>query len=50
MTLLYWISLLLQQLARTNWVEWLAVGFGVAEVLLARANKVALYPAGIAAT
>ena len=50
MTLLYWINLLMQQLAQTSWIEWLAVGFGVAEVLLARSNKVALYPAGIAAT
>jgi nicotinamide mononucleotide transporter len=47
MPLSYWINLLLQQLAQTSWIEWLAVGFGVAEVLLARANKVALYPAGI---
>lgn len=50
MPLSYWINLLLQQLAQTSRIEWLAVGFGVAEVLLARANKVALYPAGIAAT
>jgi nicotinamide mononucleotide transporter len=50
MPLLYWINLFMQQLAQTSWIEWLAVGFGVAEVLLARANKVALYPAGIAAT
>ena len=50
MHLLYWINLLLQQLAQTSWIEWLAVGFSVAEVLLARANKVALYPAGIVAT
>jgi nicotinamide mononucleotide transporter len=50
MFFLYWINLLLQQLADTSWIEWLAVGFGVAEVLLARANKVTLYPAGIVAT
>ena len=50
MPLLYWINLFLQQLYQTSWIEWLAVGFGVAEVLLARANKVALYPAGIVAT
>jgi nicotinamide mononucleotide transporter len=50
MPLLYWINLFLQQLSQTSWIEWLAVGFGVAEVLLARANKVALYPAGIVAT
>jgi len=45
-----WIHLFLQQVAQTSWIEWLAVGFSVAEVLLARANKVALYPAGIIAT
>ncbi len=50
MFFLNWINLLLQQLADTSWIEWLAVGFGVAEVLLARANKVTLYPAGIVAT
>jgi len=44
------IHLFLQQVAQTSWIEWLAVGFSVAEVLLARANKVALYPAGIIAT
>jgi len=45
-----WIHLFLQQVAQTSWIEWLAVGFSVAEVLLARANKVTLYPAGIIAT
>ncbi len=46
----YWFHLFLQQLKETSWIEWLAVAFGVAEVLLARANKIALYPAGIAGT
>jgi nicotinamide mononucleotide transporter len=50
MPLSHWINLLLQQLRETSWFEWLAVAFGVAEVLLARVNKVALYPAGIAGT
>lgn len=50
MLLVSWIHLFLQQVAQTSWIEWLAVGFSVAEVLLARANKVALYPAGIVAT
>ena len=50
MLLVSWIHLFLQQVAQTSWIEWLAVGFSVAEVLLARANKVALYPAGIIAT
>ena len=46
----HWINLFLQQLKETGWIEWLAVAFGVAEVLLAKANQVALYPAGIAGT
>lgn len=50
MPLLHWINLFMQQLTETSWIEWLAVAFGVAEVLFARANKVALYPAGIAGT
>lgn len=50
MSISYWIHLFLQQLKETSWIEWLAVAFGVAEVLLARVNKVALYPAGIAGT
>ena len=50
MPLLYWINLFLQQLTETSWIEWLAVAFGVAEVLFARSNKVALYPTGIAGT
>lgn len=50
MPLLHLISLFMQQLSETSWIEWLAVAFGVAEVLFARANKVALYPAGIAGT
>lgn len=50
MSISYWINLFTQQLKETSWIEWLAVAFGVAEVLLARANKVSLYPAGIAGT
>lgn len=46
----YWQQLFLHELVETSWLEWLAVAFGVAEVLLARANKIALYPAGIAGT
>lgn len=45
-----WTALFVEQLKATTWLEWLAVIFGVAEVLLARANKVWLYPTGIAAT
>lgn len=46
----YWQQLFMHELVETSWLEWLAVAFGVAEVLLARANKIALYPAGIAGT
>ena len=45
-----WWYLMLRQLTETDWVQWLAVGLGVAEVLLAKANNIWLYPAGIAAT
>jgi nicotinamide mononucleotide transporter len=50
MSISYWTHLFAEQLSGTSWIEWLAVTFGVAEVLLARVNKVALYPAGIAGT
>lgn len=43
-----WIDLLTEQMRHTTWLEWVAVLFGVAEVLLARKNNVWLYPAGIA--
>jgi nicotinamide mononucleotide transporter len=46
----HWIALFMEQLKATTWLEWAAVILGVAEVLLARANKVWLYPTGIAAT
>ncbi|HET8828042.1 MAG TPA: nicotinamide riboside transporter PnuC, partial [Pelobium sp.] len=42
-----WFSLLVNQVLATGWLEWVAVLFGVGEVLLARKNKVALYPVGI---
>lgn len=42
-----WLNLLFNQILATTWLEWVAVGFGVGEVLLARKNKVALYPVGI---
>lgn len=45
-----WIDLFLNQFKATTWLEWAAVLLGVAEVLLAKANKVWLYPTGIAAT
>lgn len=42
-----WLSTLLLEIRNTPLLEWLGVGFGVAEVLLAKRNKVLLYPAGI---
>jgi nicotinamide mononucleotide transporter len=45
-----WSNLLLQQIKETDILQWLAVAFGVAEVLLAKANKIWLYPSGIVAT
>lgn len=50
MDLHYWGQLFLHEIVETSWLEWLAVSFGIAEVLLAKANKIALYPAGIAGT
>ncbi|KAA9038763.1 nicotinamide mononucleotide transporter [Ginsengibacter hankyongi] len=45
-----WWYLMLKQVAETDWLQWLAVALGVAEVLLAKVNNIWLYPAGIAAT
>ncbi|TDH26624.1 nicotinamide riboside transporter PnuC [Segetibacter sp. 3557_3] len=45
-----WLQLLAEQIKETNWLQWLALILGVAEVLLARANKISLYPTGIAAS
>lgn len=45
-----WLSLFVQQIRETSWLEWLAVTLGVAEVLYAKANKIWLYPTGIAGT
>jgi len=50
MALADWWHLFHQQIIETSWIEWLAVSFGVAEVLFAKSNNVILYPAGIAGT
>lgn len=42
-----WLLLFQQQLANTSILEWVAVSFGVSEVILAKKNKIWLYPAGI---
>ncbi|MFD2286028.1 nicotinamide riboside transporter PnuC [Pedobacter petrophilus] len=42
-----WFRLFQEQILRTSIVEWLAVGFGISEVLLAKKNNIWLYPTGI---
>jgi nicotinamide mononucleotide transporter len=44
-----WLNLFWEQVKETSLIQWAATILGVAEVLLAKANKVWLYPAGIAA-
>jgi nicotinamide mononucleotide transporter len=43
-----WANLFWQQIKETDVIQWIAVLLGVAEVLLAKANKIWLYPTGIA--
>lgn len=50
MSLNDWGNLLWHQMKDTDGLQWLAVIFGVAEVLLARSNRIWLYPVGIAGT
>ncbi len=50
MPLQEWWILFWQQIKETDAINWTAVILGVAEVLLAKANKIWLYPAGIAST
>src|SRR3954454_18877424 len=47
MNILEWLRLFISQLKETSLAEWAGVGFGVAEVLFAKANKIWLYPSGI---
>lgn len=42
-----WFSLVQEQVIHTRLIEWLAVGFGVSEVLLAKRNNIWLFPIGI---
>ncbi len=42
-----WLSLFQQQFVHTSLIEWIAVGFGVSEVILAKKNNIWLYPTGI---
>ena len=50
MNLHHWIQLFLDQARQITLWEWLAVLFGVIEVLLAKVNNIWLYPTGIAGT
>lgn len=50
MTISEWGQLFASQVIATDWVQWTAVGFSVAEVLFARSNKIWLYPTGIIGT
>jgi len=47
MELKLWLDLLFEQIKDTSILQWIAVSFGVTEVLLAKKNNVLLYPAGI---
>jgi nicotinamide mononucleotide transporter len=44
------LNLFWQQMTATSMLQWTAVIFGVAEVLMAKANKIWLYPTGIIGT
>jgi len=44
-----YLRLFVEQVRATSILEWLAVGFGVTEVLLAKRNHIGLYPMGIIA-
>jgi nicotinamide mononucleotide transporter len=50
MDIAQWLTTLWQQALATGCLEWIAVIAAVAQVLLARANSVWLYPAGIVST
>jgi nicotinamide mononucleotide transporter len=50
MSLQDWWHLFMQQISETEGLQWVAVALGVAEVLYAKANRIALYPVGIAGT
>jgi len=45
-----WLQLVAEQFKETDWLQWMGLLLGVCEVLLARANKIALYPTGIVAS
>jgi len=45
-----WFQIFIAQLQGTSMWEWIAMIFGVLSVLLARSNRVGLYPTGIVST
>lgn len=45
-----WWTLFVQQIAQTDVIQWIVLVTGVSEVLLARANHVGLYAAGLIST
>ncbi|MCD0487732.1 nicotinamide riboside transporter PnuC [Pedobacter sp. MC2016-14] len=47
MSIKEWYELFSSQIGQTGLIEWLAVGFGVSEVILAKKNNIWLYPTGI---
>lgn len=47
MELQAWLNLFIDQIKDTSILQWIAVSFGVTEVLLAKKNNILLYPAGI---
>jgi len=49
MTIQETASLIAEQIRQAGWLQWAAITFGVTEVILAQKNRIALYPAGIAA-
>ena len=46
----HWLQLFTEQIRETTFLEWAAVIFSAAEVLLAKRNNIWLYPTGIAGT
>jgi len=47
MELTNWMQLFYRELQHTSMIQWLATGFGISEVLLAKRNNIWLYPTGI---
>lgn len=50
MDIFNWLQLFAEQFKEIGWLQWVGLLAGIAEVLLARNNRIALYPAGILAS